>query len=149
MVFTEHKSAAIVKRALQHLLAQAATRALPDIDTPTAPHIERTRDAAHGDFASNIAMTLTKAARRPPRDIAQAIIDALPADPRIERVEIAGPGFINIFLHGDAFRAVIPEILEIGAAYGRSTLGNGERVLVEFVSANPTGPLHVDRKSVV
>src|SRR5699024_9964525 len=101
------------------------------------------RDAAHGDFASNIAMTLTKAARRPPREIAQAIIDALPADKRIDKVEIAGPGFINFFLAADAFFAVVDEILDSGPEYGRSDMGAGERVLVEFVSANPTGPLHV------
>ena len=88
-------------------------------------------------------MQLTKRAKRPPRDIAQAIVDALPDDERIERVEIAGPGFINFHLSGAAFRAVIDDILTAGDAYGRSDSGAGEKVLVEFVSANPTGPLHV------
>lgn len=133
----------LVKSVLQELLARAAAHAWPGLDLPGTPHIERTRDVAHGDFASNIAMTLTRAAKRPPREIAQAIVDAMPADERIEHVEIAGPGFINFFLSGAAFRAVIPEILAAGAAYGRSDVGAGQRVLVEFVSANPTGPLHV------
>src|SRR5699024_6961348 len=116
--------------------------ALPGIHLPE-PHVERTRDRAHGDFASNIAMTLTKAARRAPRDIAQLIVDAMPADERIEHIEIAGPGFINFFLTAQAFRAVISEILDAGSDYGRSKVGAGQPVLVEFVSANPTGPLHV------
>jgi len=133
----------IVKRVLQQILAQAAATALPEVDTPAQPHIERTREAAHGDFASNIAMTLAGAARRAPREIARDIVAAMPADERIEHVEIAGPGFINIFLDAGAFRAVITDILEAGAAFGRSDSGAGQRVLVEFVSANPTGPLHV------
>lgn len=132
-----------MKRLVQDLLASAADRAWPDIDTSATPHVERTRDAAHGDFASNIAMTLTKAARRNPREIAQAIVDALPDDERIDKVEIAGPGFINFFLAPAAFRAAIDTVLTVGEAYGRSDVGNGEKVMIEFVSANPTGPLHV------
>jgi len=132
-----------VKRLVQDLLARAADRAWPDIDTSATPHVERTRDAAHGDFASNIAMTLTKAARRNPREIAQAIVDALPADERIAKIEIAGPGFINFFLAPAAFRAAIDSVLDAGDAYGRSDAGAGEKVMIEFVSANPTGPLHV------
>ena len=132
-----------MKRLVQDLLASAADRAWPDIDTSATPHVERTRDAAHGDFASNIAMTLTQAARRNPREIAQAIVDALPEDERIDRVEIAGPGFINFFLAPAAFRAAIDRVLAAGAAYGRSDAGAGDKVVIEFVSANPTGPLHV------
>ncbi len=132
-----------MKRFLQQLLAGAAADAWPNIDTPAAPQIERTRDAAHGDFASNIAMTLAKTAKRAPREIAQTIIDAIPVDERIERIEIAGPGFINFFLSAQAFRATVPEILDAGARFGRSDIGANRRVLVEFVSANPTGPLHV------
>lgn len=132
-----------MKRLVQDLLASAADRAWPDIDSLATPHVERTRDAAHGDFASNIAMTLTKALRRNPREIAQAIIDALPSDERIEKVEIAGPGFINFFLAPAAFRAAIDSVLTAGAAYGRSDSGAGSKVMIEFVSANPTGPLHV------
>ncbi|WP_353248720.1 arginine--tRNA ligase [Salinisphaera sp. T31B1] len=125
------------------MLAQAVATAWPDLDTPDAPHVERTRDPAHGDFASNIAMTLTKTLRRNPREIAQAIVDAVPADERIARIEIAGPGFLNFFLTPAAFRGAIDEILDHGAAYGRSDAGQSRRVLIEFVSANPTGPLHV------
>ncbi len=105
--------------------------------------LERTRDRAHGDFASNIAMTLAKAARAKPRDIAEKIVAALPASAQVSKVEIAGPGFINFHLSADAYHSVIASILEQGAAYGRSELGGGRSIQVEFVSANPTGPLHV------
>jgi len=88
-------------------------------------------------------MTLTQAARRNPREIAQAIVDALPEDERIDRVEIAGPGFINFFLAPAAFRAAIDDVLAAGERYGRSDAGGGDKVMIEFVSANPTGPLHV------
>lgn len=132
-----------MKALVQELLAAAAQRAWPDLDIPDAPHVERTRDPSHGDFASNLAMTLTKAARRNPREIAQAIVDALGDDTRIAKVEIAGPGFINFFLAPAAFRATIDQILDAGDAYGRSDEGAGRTVLIEFVSANPTGPLHV------
>ncbi|MES1952998.1 arginine--tRNA ligase [Salinisphaera hydrothermalis] len=132
-----------MKALVQDLLVDAATRAWPDIDIPADPHVERTRDAAHGDFASNLAMQLTKAARRNPREIAQAIVDQLGDDERIAKVEIAGPGFINFFLAPAAFRAVIDQVIEAGEAYGRSDEGAGRKVLIEFVSANPTGPLHV------
>ncbi|MGN8158465.1 arginine--tRNA ligase [Salinisphaera sp. RV14] len=132
-----------MKALVQDLLVDAATRAWPDIDIPADPHVERTRDAAHGDFASNLAMQLTKAARRNPREIAQAIVDQLGGDERIAKVEIAGPGFINFFLAPAAFRSVIDDVLAAGEAYGRSDEGQGRKVLIEFVSANPTGPLHV------
>ncbi|MES1950781.1 arginyl-tRNA ligase [Salinisphaera sp. S4-8] len=132
-----------MKRLVQDLLADAVTRAWPDIDTPDTPHVERTRDAAHGDFASNIAMTLTKTLRRNPREIAQTIVDTLADDARIAQVEIAGPGFINFFIASAAFRAVIDDVLAAGEHYGHSEAGAGQQVLIEFVSANPTGPLHV------
>ncbi|MGD8484438.1 MAG: arginine--tRNA ligase [Thioalkalispiraceae bacterium] len=105
--------------------------------------VERTRDNSHGDFACNIAMMLAKPARSKPRDLAEKIVAALPAAAEVENVEIAGPGFINFFLSSRAFHAVVPQILEAGEHYGRSQLGKGKRVQVEFVSANPTGPLHV------
>lgn len=132
-----------VKALVQDLLAAAAQRAWPDLEIPDRPHVERTRDANHGDFASNLAMTLTKAARRKPREIAQAIIDELGDEPRIDRVEIAGPGFINFFLATATFRATIDDVLDAGDTYGRSQAGAGHKILIEFVSANPTGPLHV------
>ncbi|HET6631428.1 MAG TPA: arginine--tRNA ligase [Rhodanobacteraceae bacterium] len=105
--------------------------------------LERTRDRAHGDFASNAAMALARLARRPPRELAQAIAAELPPDRMVERVEIAGPGFINITLAGEAWHDEVRRVLEQGAGYGRNDSGNGRSVGVEFVSANPTGPLHV------
>jgi arginyl-tRNA synthetase len=113
-----------------------------DIST-TGPTIERTRDPAHGDFATNAALQLARAAGRKPRDLAQAIVAALPANALVSKVEIAGPGFINFFLAPSAYHAELLRIADAGAAYGRSQLGGGKRVMVEFVSANPTGPLHV------
>ena len=105
--------------------------------------ITRTRDKAHGDFACNIAMQLAKPARRSPRDVAPAIVDPLPASEVVTRVEIAGPGFINFFLNQASTLSVVDTVLEQGERYGRSELGAGKSVQVEFVSANPTGPLHV------
>ncbi len=112
-------------------------------DTPPDPQIERTRDARHGDFTTNIALRLAKPLGRKPRELATAIIDALPASAQIASIEVAGPGFINFTLSELASRAQIAEILERGHAYGCSDIGTGKRVLLEFVSANPTGPLHV------
>ena len=105
--------------------------------------LERTRDAAHGDFASSIALKLAKAARRKPRELAQAIVAALPASPLIARTEVAGAGFINFHLSPAAYANELQRIARGAAGYGRSNLGQGRRVLVEFVSSNPTGPLHV------
>jgi arginyl-tRNA synthetase len=130
------------------MLVRDALAALPadlcpvDI-TQSANLVERTRDSSHGDFATNAAMQLAKAAKRKPRDLAQAIIDALPKSEHVAKVEIAGPGFINFFLAPAAYHRELLRVLDDGAAYGRSTLGAGQRVIVEFVSANPTGPLHV------
>jgi arginyl-tRNA synthetase len=107
------------------------------------PAIERARDASHGDFATNVAMVNSKAAKMRPRDLAEKLVAALPASAVIDAVEIAGPGFINFRLSDTAYHSLVPEILAAGHAYGRSEIGNGKRVQVEFVSANPTGPLHV------
>ncbi len=112
-------------------------------DLPEGIAVERTRDPSHGDFAVNAAMVLARTARRKPRDLAEAIVARLPASPKVAKVEIAGPGFINFFMTPAAFQAAIGEVLEAGEAYGRSTAGGGRHVQVEFVSANPTGPLHV------
>jgi len=105
--------------------------------------IERSRDKQHGHFASNIALGLAKGARCKPRDLAEKIVAALPGSEFIDKVEIAGPGFINFFMTDKAFHQVIADIHEAGDAFGRSTIGNGKFVQIEFVSANPTGPLHV------
>ena len=105
--------------------------------------VERTRDTSHGDFASNLAMRLAKPARRSPRDLAAAIVEKLPDTDQIDKVEIAGPGFINFYLSAAAFHAEIETILEKSDEYGRHPPKSSPRVLLEFVSANPTGPLHV------
>ncbi|MDH5395411.1 MAG: arginine--tRNA ligase, partial [Gammaproteobacteria bacterium] len=105
--------------------------------------IEHTRDPSHGDFASNLAMMLAKPAKAKPRDLAEKIVAALPQNNDIEKVEIAGPGFINFFMNANTLTSVVPAILDAGEAYGHSIVGKGKRVQVEFVSANPTGPLHV------
>lgn len=104
---------------------------------------ERTRQKEHGDFASNVAMTLAKPARRNPRELAELIVAALPSDPLITKVEIAGPGFINVFLAQDAHHAVLNTVFAKGDAYGLAKPNSKQKILVEFVSANPTGPLHV------
>ncbi|HSY09154.1 MAG TPA: arginine--tRNA ligase [Steroidobacteraceae bacterium] len=135
-----------MKQQLEELLAAslAAMREEPfTAASARAVSIERTRDAQHGDFATNIALRLAKAARRNPRELAQAIVAALPPNPLVARTEVAGAGFINFFLTRQAYADEIARIHAEGARYGRSTRGQAERVLVEFVSANPTGPLHV------
>ncbi|MBE0510732.1 MAG: arginine--tRNA ligase [Gammaproteobacteria bacterium] len=105
--------------------------------------IERTRDRAHGDFACNIAMVLAKLARSKPRELAERIVAHLPASAQLAEVAIAGPGFINFTMAESAYQAVLAQIVEAGEAFGRSDLGQDKPVQVEFVSANPTGPLHV------
>jgi arginyl-tRNA synthetase len=136
-----------MKEQLTELLQQAldtliATGELP-ADTRTSITIDRTRDPSHGDLASNIALTLAKSAGKKPRDLAALICAALPASPFITKTEIAGPGFINVFLSSSSSQAVVQRVLEQGKRYGCSDAGAGRRVQVEFVSANPTGPLHV------
>ncbi|HEU4624935.1 MAG TPA: arginine--tRNA ligase [Steroidobacteraceae bacterium] len=129
----------LVSTALSQLVGSLLTEA-PD---PLTVTVERTRDAQHGDFATNVAMRLAKAARRNPRELAAAIVAALPANDIIAKTEVAGAGFINFFLVKDVLAREVSRIHELGDSYGRSTLGRGQRIIVEFVSANPTGPLHV------
>lgn len=129
----------MITTALGHLQANATLPA----DSLTAVQIDNTRDKAHGDLATNIAMVLAKKAGKPPRELAQAIIDALPANKLVAKAEIAGPGFINFFLASDAQAAIVTRILDMGEAFGLSDEGAGRKLQVEFVSANPTGPLHV------
>ena len=136
-----------LKELLIQLLTDAVAKLQADGDlpadiTPTVM-IERTRDRSHGDFASNLAMLLAKPARCKPRDIAEKLLAAIETGGQLQKVEIAGPGFINFFLGPDAWHAGINEILEQGEHFGRSEVGKGSRIQVEFVSANPTGPLHV------
>ena len=105
--------------------------------------LERPKSAEHGDFATNLAMMLAKPLRQNPREIAANLIKALPQSEYIAKVEIAGAGFINFFLNAQSQQTIISEILNTGDAFGRNDIGKGEKVQVEFVSANPTGPLHV------
>lgn len=105
--------------------------------------VERTKDPRHGDFTSNIAMRLAKPLKIAPRALAEKIVDALPQSTLIEKAEVAGPGFINMTLSLSAYHAELARIIERADDYGRSRSGGGTRVLVEYVSANPTGPLHV------
>ncbi len=136
-----------MKQALLELLSQAvqnlqAGSVLPADITPSI-QLETTRDPSHGDLASNLAMTLAKRAGMAPRELAAQIVAAIPANSIIGDTEIAGPGFINFFLAKSAATAVIGDILESGARFGVNNDGAGDKVQVEFVSANPTGPLHV------
>ena len=136
-----------LKQQLEQLLLTALrglpAGTLPEAPEPAAISVERTRDPKHGDFATNIALRLAKPARRNPRELAQSIIAALPPNALVARTEVAGAGFINFFLTADAYSQELGRIQQLGDRYGRSDLGKGQRVMLEFVSANPTGPLHV------
>ena len=105
--------------------------------------VEPPRDAAHGDMATNAAMVLAKDAGRKPRELAEAIAEKLRADDLIAKVDIAGPGFINLTLKPEAWIDALRGAVQLGAHYGASDIGRGEPVNVEYVSANPTGPMHV------
>ena len=130
------------KSHLSELFAQALREVAPDHAGATVL-IERPKQTAHGDYACNLAMQLAKPLRKSPRDIAQALIAALPQSDVIEKLEIAGAGFINVFITTAAKQNVVRGVLQAGESYGHITLGAGRKVGVEFVSANPTGPLHV------
>ena len=133
----------LIQTLLESALSNLPAGTLPaELDIP-AIELERTRDASHGDFACNLAMRLSKAARRNPRELAQALIAALPASALLSKVEVAGPGFINFHLSPNAYAQELDSVQQQAANYGHSTTGNGQQVLLEFVSANPTGPLHV------
>lgn len=130
----------------QHLAtALAALKSAGTIPDDVSPKIAvtRTKDPSHGDFASNLAMMLAKPAGKSPRDVAQMLVDALPDNNDIREVAIAGPGFINFFQNDAAASSVVATVLQQGEQFGRSNKGQGQRWQVEYVSANPTGPLHV------
>ncbi len=136
-------SAAInFKSHLSELFAQALREVAPD-QPDTSILIERPKQVAHGDYSCNLAMQLAKPLRKAPRDIANALIAALPKSAVVEKVEIAGAGFINVFITTVAKQQVVHGVLQAGAGYGHVHAGGGRKVGVEFVSANPTGPLHV------
>ena len=136
-----------MKHSIEHLLKQALTTlqksgGVPaDIDVDI--RVDNAKDPVHGDYASNLALILAKPCRQAPRKIAEMLVQALPADPAMEKIEIAGAGFINFFMRSSARSLIIAEILEKGKEFGRNNSGQNQRVLIEFVSANPTGPLHV------
>ncbi|WP_018860843.1 MULTISPECIES: arginine--tRNA ligase [unclassified Thioalkalivibrio] len=136
-----------MKDALTQALAAALETLVADGRVPADHGVEvqvtRARDREHGDFASNLAMQLARPAKTKPRDLAEALCAAMPAVPGLAGTEIAGPGFINFRLAADARTQVLGRIATQGADFGRSSVGNGRPVQVEFVSANPTGPLHV------
>jgi arginyl-tRNA synthetase len=133
----------LIEKLLRDALAALPTELRPADSNQHTPLAERARDSSHGDFATNVALQLAKAAKRKPRELAEAIIAALPRNELVAKVEIAGPGFINFFLAPVAYHEELLRVVDQGATYGRSQMGGGKRVMVEFVSANPTGPLHV------
>ncbi len=130
------------KARLAELVRAAVAKAFPDTEAPEV-ELERPKNADHGDFATNVALQLARRVGRKPREAAEAIVAALGASEEIARSEIAGPGFINFTLASGSRFAVVPRIHREGAAFGRGDIGAGRQMMVEFVSANPTGPLHV------
>ncbi len=137
-IFAEIKD--VVATGLHALSARGALPADLDLKNVT---VEPPRDPAHGDMATNAAMVLAKAAGQKPRDIAEALATELTADPRITGAEVAGPGFLNLRLDPTAWFGLIHQAIKLGDMFGRSKMGQGLKVNVEYVSANPTGPLHV------
>ena len=138
-------SAAMVadlKNRLTELLRAALANVAPDAQQVSIL-LERPKQSAHGDFATNVALQLAKSLRLSPREVAGRIVAELPASPWIAKAEVAGAGFVNLFLTEAARQQVVRSVLEKGRDYGRSREGGGRRMQVEFVSANPTGPLHV------
>ena len=136
------------KKQIREILTQSLeqARSAGEIAFQSLPafEVEAPKQADHGDLATNLALILAKPAKMPPRKIAEIITKNLAAPAgMLEKVEIAGPGFINFFIEESYWRRVIPEIYGLGPAYGNSDLGRGRKVQVEFVSANPTGPLHI------
>ena len=136
-----------MKTKIRQLVVQAAGTAFENGELPSDKmpdmEIEVPKHEGQGDFSTNYAMVSAKLQKMPPRAIAQAVVDAMPSDPDVEKVEVAGPGFINFFLSKTAWHPVVDQVLTEGERFGASDMGKGEKVQVEFVSANPTGPLHV------
>ena len=132
-----------IDQQLRKSLADFAAEHEVDDSIDLNPQLERTRDPRHGDFTTNIALRLAKPLGRPPRELAAELADLIPESSLIADVNVAGPGFINLSMSADAYRGELVDIIEAGESYGRSTWGANRRVIVEYVSANPTGPLHV------
>lgn len=133
----------LISELVQHTITQlVSTETLP-AELKYTINIDASKDKTHGDFASNIALVLAKQASMPPRKLAEIIVKELPENESIEKIEIAGPGFINFFVSSASNFTVIKTALEQKQKFGHTTQGNGKKIQVEFVSANPTGPLHV------
>lgn len=125
-------------------LIEKASSAITSLETiAISVELTRTKQASHGDYSCNLAMHLAKPLHKNPREIAQLLINALPSSPYLEKVEVAGAGFINLYLKDSAKKQFLHLILRSKNAFGNSTFGQGKKIQVEFVSANPTGPLHV------
>jgi arginyl-tRNA synthetase len=129
----------LIEASLKHALDALPEELVPRGARAVGIEVEHTRDAQHGDFASNLAMRLSRATRQNPRLLAQALIAALPANESIAKVEMAGAGFINFFLKDDAYHQEIGKVLKGGASYGRSNLGAGQRVQVNSFPPIPPG----------
>jgi len=131
-----------LKSHVAEWLAAGLSRVAPG-GTPVKLVLERARQAAHGDYATSVALQLAKTLKQNPREIASRLVSALDPSPWVDHVEVAGAGFINVFLSGAARRSVVERVLAEGIRYGRAPTRSTEKIIVEFVSANPTGPLHV------
>ncbi|MED5534894.1 MAG: arginine--tRNA ligase [Pseudomonadota bacterium] len=129
----------LLKEAVANFAAERGFTDAYDLD----PQLERVRDPKHGDFTSNIALRLSKDLGEPPREIATTLLAFIPESTLVANAQIAGPGFINLTLTTEAYQRELTKILETGSMYGCSNIGKGQRILLEYVSANPTGPLHV------
>ena len=136
-----------MKQKIEELIRQAVetlkAEGIPGLEIIPPITIERTRDAQHGDFASNLALVLAKPSKANPRQLAEKIIAALPQHEAVMKVEPAGPGFINFFINPNSQYQIVSQIHSEGREFGLSNIGAGKKVQIEFVSANPTGPLHV------
>ena len=132
-----------IEDLIQHAITALKTEGIISSELNPQISIDRARDAQHGDFASNLSLVLAKPAQLNPRELALKIIAALPQDEAVTKVEIAGPGFINFFINPDSQYQIVSQIHAQGNAYGLSKVGAEKKIQVEFVSANPTGPLHV------
>ena len=138
---------AFISEHLDLLVAQLKSDSLLPEDFQPRIQIDNTKDKAHGDFACNLALMAAKPAGKKPRELAETIVELLAAkadfSQQVSKMEIAGPGFINFFLSQDALTSVVSQVLDAGENFGRSNVGQNEKVQIEFVSANPTGPLHI------
>src|SRR3990167_1091439 len=132
-----------VEQLLEHALSVLKNKSFIPMTLEVPIKVERTKEASHGDFSTNLALMLAKPSGQAPHTVARWLVDALPAQDGLVRVEIAGPGFINFFMQTNGRAQIIETVTRAGDDFGRSTMGAGQKILLEYVSANPTGPLHV------